>query len=60
MLTPRESQAPAARILRDDKSRPKKQQHTSKRIFERLRDERLTPTGRLATLVFRTSKVGKG
>ena len=26
-------------ILRDDKSRPKKQQHTSKRIFERLRDE---------------------
>ena len=27
------------RILRDDKSRPKKQQHTSKRIFERLRDE---------------------
>ncbi len=27
------------RILEDDKSRPKKQQHTSKRIFERLRDE---------------------
>src|SRR5271170_7074270 len=27
-------------ILRDDKLRPKKQQHTSKRIFERLRDER--------------------
>ena len=27
------------RILGDDKSRPKKQQHTSKRIFERLRDE---------------------
>ena len=27
------------RILRDDKSRPKKQQHTAKRIFERLRDE---------------------
>jgi hypothetical protein len=26
-------------ILRDDKSRLKKQQHTSKRIFERLRDE---------------------
>src|SRR6266446_9844894 len=26
------------RILTDDKSRPKKQQHTSKRIFERLRD----------------------
>src|SRR6202521_604306 len=26
-------------ILRDDQSRPKKQQHTSKRIFERLRDE---------------------
>jgi hypothetical protein len=26
-------------ILRDDKSRPKKQQHTAKRIFERLRDE---------------------
>jgi transposase len=26
-------------ILTDDKSRPKKQQHTSKRIFERLRDE---------------------
>ena len=26
-------------ILADDKSRPKKQQHTSKRIFERLRDE---------------------
>src|SRR6201981_3280162 len=27
-------------ILAGDKSRPKKQQHTSKRIFERLRDER--------------------
>jgi transposase len=27
------------KILADDKSRPKKQQHTSKRIFERLRDE---------------------
>ena len=27
------------RILLDDKSRPKKQQHTAKRIFERLRDE---------------------
>src|SRR3954467_7914419 len=26
-------------ILKDDKSQPKKQQHTSKRIFERLRDE---------------------
>jgi transposase len=26
-------------ILAEDKSRPKKQQHTSKRIFERLRDE---------------------
>jgi transposase len=26
-------------ILRDDKPRPKKQQHTAKRIFERLRDE---------------------
>jgi hypothetical protein len=26
------------RILGDDKSRPKKQQHTAKRIFERLRD----------------------
>ena len=26
-------------ILADDKSRPKKQQHTAKRIFERLRDE---------------------
>src|ERR1022692_3012614 len=26
-------------ILRDDKSRPKKQQHTAKRIFDRLRDE---------------------
>ena len=26
-------------ILSDDTSRPKKQQHTSKRIFERLRDE---------------------
>lgn len=26
-------------ILADDKSRPKKQQHTSQRIFERLRDE---------------------
>src|SRR5205823_495720 len=26
-------------ILKNDKSRPKKQQHTSKRIFERLRDE---------------------
>jgi transposase len=28
-----------AGILVDDKSRPKKQQHTAKRIFERLRDE---------------------
>jgi hypothetical protein len=27
------------RILGDDKSRPAKQQHTAKRIFERLRDE---------------------
>src|ERR1700693_6218673 len=27
------------RIFEDDKSRPKKQQHTAKRIFERLRDE---------------------
>ena len=27
------------KILTDDKGRPKKQQHTSKRIFERLRDE---------------------
>ena len=27
------------RILLDDKSHPKKQQHTAKRIFERLRDE---------------------
>ena len=27
------------RILGDDKSRPKKQHHTAKRIFERLRDE---------------------
>ena len=27
------------RILADDKSRPKKQQHTAKRVFERLRDE---------------------
>jgi transposase len=27
------------RILEEDKSRPKKQQHTSKRLFERLRDE---------------------
>ena len=27
------------KIVADDKSRPKKQQHTSKRIFERLRDE---------------------
>jgi len=27
------------RILGDDKARPKKQQHTAKRIFERLRDE---------------------
>ena len=27
------------KILADDKSQPKKQQHTSKRIFERLRDE---------------------
>lgn len=27
------------RILEDDKSRPKKQRHTSKRIFERLREE---------------------
>jgi transposase len=26
-------------ILVEDKDRPKKQQHTSKRIFERLRDE---------------------
>ena len=27
------------RLLTEDKSRPKKQQHTAKRIFERLRDE---------------------
>jgi transposase len=27
------------RLLFDDKSRPRKQQHTAKRIFERLRDE---------------------
>ena len=27
------------KILADDKSRPKKQHHTSKRVFERLRDE---------------------
>src|ERR1039458_6306949 len=27
------------RILADDKSWPKKQQHTAKRVFERLRDE---------------------
>lgn len=27
------------KILADDRSRPKKQQHTAKRIFERLRDE---------------------
>ena len=27
------------RILEEDKSRPAKQRHTSKRIFERLRDE---------------------
>ena len=27
------------RLLADDKARPKKQQHTAKRIFERLRDE---------------------
>jgi len=27
------------RVLEEDKSRPKKQRHTSKRIFERLRDE---------------------
>jgi len=27
------------KILADDKERPKKQQHTSKRIFERIRDE---------------------
>ena len=27
------------RVLEDDKERPKKQRHTSKRIFERLRDE---------------------
>ena len=30
------------KILADDKSRPKKQQHTSKRIFDRLRDEHVT------------------
>ena len=28
------------KILADDKCRPKKQQRTAKRIFERLRDER--------------------
>jgi hypothetical protein len=27
------------RILTEDKGRPNKQQHTAKRIFERLRDE---------------------
>ena len=31
------------KILADDKARPKKQQHTSKRIFERLRDELASP-----------------
>ena len=31
-------------ILGDDKSRPKKQQHTAKRIFERLRDEHALPS----------------
>src|SRR3981081_2029846 len=34
------------RILRDDKSRPKKQQHTAKRGFERLRDEDGVTAGR--------------
>src|SRR5215469_9704150 len=29
------------RILEEDKARPAKQQHTSKRVFERLRDARL-------------------
>ena len=28
------------RILEEDRGQPTKQQHTSKRIFERLRDER--------------------
>lgn len=32
-----------ARILLDDESAPKKQRHTSKRIFERLRDEHAYP-----------------
>src|SRR6516162_5999738 len=33
------------RILEEDKRRPAKQQHTSKRIFERLRDEHGYPGG---------------
>ena len=33
------------RILEEDKGRPAKQQHTSKRIFERLRDEHGYPGG---------------
>ena len=33
------------KILADDKVRPKKQQHTAKRIFERLRDEHGFPGG---------------
>ncbi len=35
----RRSSASSMRILAEDKERPKKQRHTSKRIFERLRDE---------------------
>jgi transposase len=33
------------KMLADDKGRPKKQQHTSKRIFERLRDEHVFSGG---------------
>jgi transposase len=33
------------KILADDKGQPKKQQHTAKRIFERLRDEHGYPGG---------------
>jgi hypothetical protein len=36
---------PDSRCLAEDKVRPKKQQHTSKRIFERLRDEHGFPGG---------------
>ena len=45
-------------ILAEDKGRPKKQQHTSKRIFERLRDEQRTGSVDLARVTTRAKSKG--